>query len=121
MGEKYGIWVARPDLKSDEAIRWKTAANRALSSWMASGGRLFVTNQRIFYQPNRVDTILGRKAWDCPLDAVVAVDLVSRDRAILAGGMRERLGIQTPHGTEVFVVNHLKQKIEELRDLLAGA
>lgn len=32
--------------------------------------------------------------------------------------MRERLGIQTVSGVEIFIVNNLKEKIVELRELL---
>ena len=79
---------------------------------------MVVTDQRVFFQPNRIDAVIGGKPWECPLTAVTEVEIIDRDRTVLAGGMRERLGIQTGDGTEIFVVNDLKKKIVELRKLL---
>lgn len=45
-------------------------------------------------------------------------EAIDRDLTVVAGGMRERLGIQTTDGTEIFVVNNLKEKIAELQSLL---
>jgi hypothetical protein len=112
------ILVARPKLQPAEAIRWKTLANRVLSSRNTSGGQLVLTDSRIFFQPNRIDTMLGRNPWECPVGAVTGIETVDRDRAVLAGGMRKRLGIQTTDGVEIFVVNNLEEKVAELRGLL---
>ena len=40
---------------------------------------------------------------------------------MLAGGMRKRLGIQTPEGVKSFVVNDLEKKVMELREILPRA
>ena len=79
---------------------------------------MIVTDQRMFFQPNRIDAVIGGRSWECPLSAVMEVEVIDRDRTVLAGGMRERLGILTGDGTEIFLVNDLKTKIVELRDLL---
>jgi len=77
-----------------------------------------VTNRRVLFQPNRFDTITGKKPWECPLASVTGVDVVDRDPAVLAGGMRKRLGIQTSDGLKIFVVNDLEKKVAELREML---
>ena len=37
---------------------------------------------------------------------------------VFSGGFRRRLGVRSTEGQEVFVVNHLDQKMAELRVLL---
>jgi len=114
-----GLLQVRPDLAPGEDVRWKAYANRVLdSSATTAGGRLFVTDRRVFFQPNRIDAGLGRKVWECPLDAVTGIETVGRDARLFAGGPRKRLGIQTAEGEEVFVVNRLRRKEDELRRLL---
>lgn len=113
-----GILNARLKLEPNETIRWRTLANRVLSSRITSGGQLVVTDRRVFFRPNRVDAMIGRKSWERPVDAVAGIKTVSRDRAVLAGGLRERLEIQTADGVEVFVVNEPENKVVELRELL---
>jgi len=113
-----GILNARPKLRPDEVMRWKTLANRVVSPRIASGGQLIVTDRRVLFQPNRFDTAIGRKPWECPLEYVTGIESVSRSRDALAGGLRERLGIQTADGVEIFVVNKLEKKMMEVREFL---
>lgn len=108
-----GILQVRPDLAPGERVRWKAFANRVLNSTTA-GGRLFVTDRRVLFQPNRIDARLGRKLWECPLEGVTAIETVGRDARLFAGGPRKRLGIKTADGEEVFVVNRLKGKEDDL-------
>jgi hypothetical protein len=116
-----GILQVRPELEPGEALRWKALANRVLRGGVTAGGQLVVTDRRLLFQPNRYDRMLGRKVWQCPLDAVTGVGTVGRDAAIFAGGLRRRLGIETTDGEQVFVVNRLGKKVAELRGLLLGA
>jgi len=116
-----GILQVRPKLAPGEEVRWKAFANRVLESSTTAGGRLFVTDRRVFFQPNRVDAFLGREVWECPLEAVTGIETVGRDAALLAGGPRKRLGLQTADGEEVFVVNRLKRKEDELLSLFPRA
>jgi hypothetical protein len=113
-----GLWLAQPKLEAGETIRWKSSAGRTLNRWITSGGQLVVTNRRVLFHPNRFDAVTGKKPWECPLASVRGFEAVDRDLTVLAGGMRERLGIQTTDGTEIFVVNNLKEKIAELQSLL---
>ena len=121
-----GILNARPKLEPGEELRWKAAANHvagpSYAFWgmtSSSSGQLVVTNRRVFYQPSRVDTLARQKRWERPLDAVTDIEIVDRDGAdVFAGGMRDRLGIRTADGIEVFVVNQLEKKMAELRELL---
>jgi hypothetical protein len=116
-----GFWIVQPQLGPGEKVRWKSSAGRALNRWITSGGQLVVTNRRILFQPNRFDMATGKKSWECPLSSVEGFEVVNRDLTALAGGMRERLGIRTAKGQEVFVVNHLTDKIDELRGMFEQA
>jgi hypothetical protein len=116
-----GILQIHPDLAPGEEVRWKAYANRVLSDSTTAGGRLFVTDRRVLFQPNRVDRRLGRKAWESPLEAVTEVETVGRDARLFAGGPRKRLGIKNTDGEEVFVVNRLKRKEGQLLKLFPRA
>jgi hypothetical protein len=37
---------------------------------------------------------------------------------VLAGGVRRRLKIQTPHGHEIFILNHLDRRMAELEEFI---
>jgi hypothetical protein len=126
-----GILNAHPKLESGEELRWKAAANHvggpSYVLWgmtSSSSGQLVVTDRRVFYQPSRVDTLFRQKRWERPLDGVTNIEVVDRPRApgdgvdVFAGGLRDRLGIRTEDGVEIFVVNRLEQKMAELGELL---
>lgn len=112
------LWFAQPKLGVDEAICWQSSAGRSLNRWITSGGRLLVTDRRILFQPNRLDSATGKKPWECPLSAVTGIEPVNRDPTVLAGGLRKRLGIKTTRGNEAFVVNRLQEKLVELKELI---
>jgi hypothetical protein len=121
-----GILHARPKLEPGEALVWKAAANHiggpSYALWgmtSSSSGQLAVTDRRVFFQPSRIDTLFLEKRWERPLQAIRGFEIVDRDGAeVFAGGMRDRLGIRTEDGLEVFVVNKLERKIGELRALV---
>ncbi|MEX2107510.1 MAG: hypothetical protein WD827_01335 [Solirubrobacterales bacterium] len=123
-----GILNARPKLEPGEELRWKALANHvdgpSYVLWgmtSSSSGQLVVTDRRVFYQPSRVDTLFRQKRWECPLDAAMGVEIVSRASRegidMFAGELRDRLGIRTEDGVEVFVVNRLEEKMVELQRL----
>jgi hypothetical protein len=121
-----GLLNARPKLEPGEQLFWKATANHVAGPsyvfWgmtSSSSGQLAVTDRRIFYQPSRVDTLFRQKRWEQPIDAVTGIEIVGRDADdLFAGGMRERLGIRTADGVEVFVVNRLEESIARLRGIL---
>jgi hypothetical protein len=110
--------MARLQLRPGESLCWKAGAGRVRRAGTA-GGLLVLTESRLFFQPNRIDSALGRRVWECPSGAVTAVEALERQpKAWFAGGMRRRLLIRTHDGVEAFVVNGLEGKMAELRDLL---
>ena len=122
-----GILNARPKLEPGEQLRFDVLANHVGGSSLyggqaASGGRLVVTDRRVFFTPSRLDSVFSKKGWECPVGAVTGIEVVGRDAEdVFGGGMRERLGIRTADGREVFVVNRLEERMAELRPLFPHA
>ena len=124
-----GILNAPPKLEPGEALLWKAAANHvggpSYVFWgmtSSSSGQLAVTDRRVFFQPSRVDTLFRQKRWERPLGAVIGVEIVNRGSRdgvdVFAGELRNRLGIRTEDGVEIFVVNRLEKRMVELQGLL---
>jgi hypothetical protein len=120
-----GIINPRPKLEPGESLLWKSRANHVAGPSYtlygmkaAAGGQLVVTDRRAFFQPSRLDRVVGGKRWESPRDEVVGIEVVDRDSDIFAGGMRKPLGIRTTSGDEVFVVNKLDKTAARLRELL---
>ena len=97
-----GVWVAAPTLAANETIHWQSSAGRSLTRWVTAGGQLFVTNERVLFQPNRFDKLTGKKSWACPLTSITGLEAIDRAPTVVGGGMRTRLGLQTPDGIEKF-------------------
>jgi hypothetical protein len=111
--------VSSPSLSDGETVRWSLSANRAERWWYASGGKLFVTDRRILFQPNRLDSLFGKQTWECPLSRVKKIEGVDRSGTeALAGGSRRRLAIGTPEGVELFVVRDSSRTALKLKDFL---
>jgi len=113
-----GIWIPRLNLRPGESVLWEAWANHVRRG-IAVGGNLVVTDQRLLFQPNRLDRATGRKLWECPRAAIIGMDrLPRRPLALLGGGLRQRLAIDTTDGPEIFVVNNPDRQTTELRGLL---
>jgi hypothetical protein len=72
----------------------------------------------VLFQPHRFDTATGKRPWESSLISVTGFEAVDRDPSVLAGGMRKRLGIQTPGEVEIFVIDDLEEKLIELREIV---
>ena len=66
-----GIWIARPALSETEAVVWQQLANRTQSANRAVGGRLYLTDTRLVFEPNRVDAATGGSRWSVPLGSIL--------------------------------------------------
>jgi hypothetical protein len=105
-------------LRPGESSRWKKPANQVRKG-IAVGGTLAVTDQRVLFQPNRIERATGRKVWECSPPEVTAIESIERQPgAVLGGGIRRRLAMETTSGPEVFVIDDVDRTAEELRDLL---
>src|SRR5271156_4680585 len=110
-----GLWVKRPVLRAGEKVSWRRGANRSQGNRVV-GGRIFVTNQRLIFVPNRLDSITGGHHWSVLLNEIEDVRLEERDMSLwLSGGLRNRLGVGCRGGdSQLFVVNHVREVIKLL-------
>ena len=101
-----GWFVKEPELDPGEQVVTTKAANRAQGK-RSVGGRLTVTDRRLIFMPNVIDSILAGRAWSIPKADVAGVGA--------APGMRKRLRVRTSDGgEELFVVNGLDEFVSQL-------
>lgn len=109
-----GVWFTTPALDAGETVKWRKAANRDQNG-RAVGGRLFLTEKRLLFRPNRIDSISGGKAWTCELSQIGAVGASPRDGHPFSGGLRPRLRVEMKDAeVERFTVNDLEDVIHYL-------
>jgi hypothetical protein len=120
-----GFWVARPYLRSGETIVWRVAANRQQSASRAAGGRLFLTEKRLLFQPNRLDSVLRAAYWSVPIADIVDVDVAARQPALplfgRAAALRNRLKVVQKDGdVDLFVVSNLERVVDRIAAAVAS-
>ncbi len=99
--------------------------SREQGSLRQIGGKLFLTDQRLLFMPNRFDDATGGDEWGCPLGDITAVGVEPRRPAIPFVGrtaaLRRRLRVDLGSGDrEVFVVNGVNEAVEVLRAATAA-
>jgi hypothetical protein len=119
-----GWWVPLPKLAKDEKILWNVLANREQTINRQVGGRLFVTQRRLIFQPSRFDALIRGERWRANLVDICAVGLSPRRLTIpwmgRTAGNRNRLKVIQINGdVDLFVVNRLENVIERLRATLS--
>jgi hypothetical protein len=104
---------------------WKARANHVqgpgyalYGMQSAAGGQLVITDRRAFFLPSRADRAVGANRWEIPLEDALGTEIVDKDLEIFAGGRRQRLGIRTKAGLEVFVVPRLEKSRAQINELL---
>jgi hypothetical protein len=106
-------------LEPGETVTWSRRANRFQGS-RGVGGRLVLTDRRLLFAPHRFDAALAGSWWEAELDQVSSVGVERRGsahKALLGGGLRRRLRVQTEAGEdELFLVNKLDQVLESLTE-----
>ncbi len=116
---KQNFWFNKPLLCRDERLLFEIPANRSQGR-RAVGGKLFGTEKRIVFVPNRLDALLGGTAAEIPVAAVAAVtDSTPRYTIseVFSGAFRSRLSIRTnDHQIHLFVVEQLRERIELVRN-----
>jgi hypothetical protein len=79
-GRKLGLRVPEPDFEEGESVRWEDRANRFRGKVWPIGGGLFLTNRRLIFVPNKIESkIFFGKTW--------SADLGDLDRAFVGGGL----------------------------------
>lgn len=117
-----GRWVREPALTEGESITRALAANRQVR-WRAVGGRLFVTNERLIFEPNAVDRRSGGGRWECRLGSIRSVE-VDRRSGIFWGPLlkvRPRVFVSTDSDEEAFLVNRAREVGQEISEAANAA
>jgi hypothetical protein len=111
-----GWWVAKPFPPGNEAWVWQCAANRAQGGIRQVGGRLFLSEQRLLFQPNRFDAATRGDGWAVSRDQVSELSVCARQLSLNPAYWRNRLRVSQLDGrVDVFVVNHLDAVLARLR------
>lgn len=114
-------WYTRPRLFSGESVRWSAPATREQSRVRGVSGKLFLTGDRLLFQPNRVERVIGAEPWACWLAHMVAVGREPRGANPLSGSLRTRLRIEAMNGqVNRFTVSHLDDVIDRIEGARRG-
>jgi hypothetical protein len=90
----------------------------------ARGGRLFVTDRRLVFEPHAVERFLTRASRvDIRWTTVARVHVAPRTlRGLFGGGLRRRLAVTRQDGScERFVVNRVESVARDLDRLRTGS
>jgi len=109
----------KSELSAGETLLERWGANRTQSSQRAVGGHLYLTDQRLLFEPHRFDASLAGRTVSVALRDIAEVTRVPRDlRDFFGGGLRARMAVTTRTETHLFVVNDMSGKIETIQDRL---
>ena len=110
-------WFNEIKLSEREEVMLSYPANHTQGK-RAVGGKLFVTNYRLAFAPNRIDANMGGNAWELPLSDFTSVDTEKprlRITEIFSGAWRTRLAVHARlGGVEYFVVSDPQQVSGEI-------
>lgn len=110
-------WFNQLQLSEREKVLLSYPANHTQGK-RAVGGKLFVTNGRIAFAPNRIDANLGGYTWEIPLSDYASAGTDKprlRITEIFSGAWRTRLVIHASGGgVEYFVVGNPEKVAGEL-------
>ncbi len=118
-------WVTSHDADADERIEWSRAANH-LQGRRQVGGKLFLTNARLLFNPHHLDHALAGRRWSVSLEDIETVDTEPRLTGgfldtLFGGGLRNRLRIDlVDESADLFVVNDLGTAVTVLTDSTDG-
>ncbi len=107
-------WFNKPDLREGESVLWRARANHSTGG-LARGGELDLTETRLIFTPNVLDSMLLAKVWQADLRDIGAVDVAGRNGSPVSGGLRRRLRVSCDDGQHLFVVNDPEDVAERIR------
>jgi hypothetical protein len=110
-----GLWVRSPRLFPSEKVRWKKSANQT-QGHRPIGGCLYLTNERLLFQPSRVNAVSHGERWSISLQMIQRIEKQMPDGNRFSGGLRTRLRIDLEDGTvQRFMVKDLESVVQTLR------
>ena len=93
LGRFFGLRVREPALEPGEEIRWEARANRFQQKIRSIGGRLYLTDRRLIFAPNKFETRIGGKAWTArllDLEQAFSDGSIRTVRVVTKGGEGQR-------------------------------
>lgn len=119
-------WEPSQRRRDGERVLKSFKANRTQPEALAAGGKLFLTDQRLLFEPGSVDSKTGGEKASIELNAVEKVSKESsggrslRD-TLFGGGLRDRLRIDVDdQTTELFVVSNLSTVKDDINTVIEG-
>jgi hypothetical protein len=114
IGKVIGLRVDAPEVEPDEQVVWEARANRFQARVRSIGGRIYLTDRRLIFAPNRFERKVGGRAWGARL-----IDL---ECAFVKGPMKTVRVVSGAGAEERFVIwpreesaKRINQAIEEAR------
>lgn len=116
----YRLWFGQPSFPLS-AVQYVIAANHS-QGLRAVGGRFFLTDATIIFEPNRLDGWFGGKSIEIAVADLRRVTTVGPNYALkhaFSGGFYPRLCLEAKDGSQfLFVVGRLPEVVELLRSWL---
>jgi hypothetical protein len=94
-GQALGLQVREPLFEEGEKVRWEARANRFQQRIRAIGGRIYLTDRRLVFAPNKFEEKIVGRAW--------SARLVELDRAFVRGPMKTVRIVANDGETQRFV------------------
>ncbi len=90
------------------------------NGWWGRHGTLYLTDERLFFHPTPIDTVLGGKRREVTLDDIVEVERMPHSPdEILSGGRRPRMIVHTEECGYEFMVGDLDAWIDAIEIVYA--
>lgn len=119
-------WKPSQRRRDGEQVLKSFKANRTQSEGRAVGGKLFLTDQRLLFEPGSVDSKTGGEKVSIELNTIEKVSKESSGGrglkdSLFGGGLRDRLRIDiNDQNTELFVVSNLSTVRDEINTIVEG-
>ena len=91
-----GIWFVDPEVGPGEQCLHRATVNQLLDLGRAVGGKLVVTDQRVLFEPNRLDRLTGGRGW--------AMNLREIQQVVIEPGGKQGVARYGPAGARPQVV-----------------
>jgi hypothetical protein len=66
-GQALGLRVREPTFEEGEDVRWEARANRFQQKIRSIGGRIYLTDRRLVFAPNKLEKKAAGHAWSARL------------------------------------------------------
>lgn len=96
VGKALGLRVREPEFEEGEKVHWEARANRFQQKIRSIGGRIYLTDRRLVFAPNKFEGNVGGHAWSAPLadlDRAFVSGLLRNVRVVMRDGEMERFVI----------------------------